>query len=462
VLFSSYGFIFAYLPIVVAGFYLLPTQRLRLAWVVVASYVFYAWEAWWFPALMVTSTTVSFLAGLAVERAPTARRRLAATAVGVAGALSLLLFFKYANFAAYYGNEFLTTLTGTGLPSLEELTRSIVLPVGISFFTFEAISYVVDVKRGTIAAERNPLRYAFFISFFPHLIAGPIVRYAKLAPQLERRQRFDVDLFRSGLVLFALGLGKKVLIADGIARHIDPALASPESLGALDAWLAMLGYAFQIYFDFSGYTDMALGLARMVGIDLPWNFNRPYRAASPREFWRRWHVTLSTWLRDYLYIPLGGSRKGGARRDANLLATMALGGLWHGASLNFLFWGVFHGGLLAGQHHLERLPLRVPQPVAVVGTFALVTVGWVFFRFDAAGEIRTVLEAMGGMHGLGEPVAGLLPFLAVAAAVHFGLPEEWSWDLGAWGPRRVAVAGAVAGASVAVLNDSVKFLYFQF
>ena len=353
-LFNSYSFIFVFLPLVVAGFFLLPSQGLRVAFIVLASYVFYAYEAWWVPALMLGSTLISFTGGQVIA-ATSGRRQKIVLAAGIVGVFALLAYFKYADFLAGYASTIVDTVTSRGLPGLEEFTHGILLPAGISFYTFESISYMVDVYRGTIPAERNPLRYAFFISYFPHLIAGPIVRYGKLGPQLKHFYRFDPDLFRSGVLLFSIGLVKKILIADRIAIRIDPILADPSQLGLLDSWMAMLGYAFQIYFDFSAYSDMALGLARMFGIELPWNFNRPYRAVNPSDFWRRWHVTLSSWLRDYLYIPLGGNRKGTARRDVNLMVTMGLGGLWHGASANFIIWGLWHGMLLLVHRHLQRV-----------------------------------------------------------------------------------------------------------
>jgi len=462
VLFNSYLFIFAFLPLALAGFFALRHQGQRLLFIVLASYIFYAWAAWWFPALMLATTAISFVAGRVIAQTSGDRTRKVTLAVGIAGVLGLLGYFKYAGFTAYYASKFLVTLTGSGIPSVQAFVQSIVLPVGISFFTFEAISYMVDVYRGTIPVERNPLRYAFFISFFPHLIAGPIVRYGKLGPQLRERYRFDVELFRSGLFLFTLGLAKKVLLADGIAQHIDKPLAHTSGLGAVGAWSVMVGYAFQIYFDFSGYSDMALGLARMFGIELPWNFNRPYRAASPQEFWRRWHVTLSSWLRDYLYIPLGGNRKGEVRRDLNIMVTMGLGGLWHGASLNFLIWGLYQGGLLVGNHHAQKLGLRIWRPISVAITFVLVTCGWVFFRFRFSGDSKNVFEAMAGRSGLGSPIHGLLPFLVVSAVLMWCVPEEWSWDLRGWGAVRVATLGAVAAVTLVAMNETSTFLYFRF
>jgi alginate O-acetyltransferase complex protein AlgI len=462
VLFNSYVFIFGFLPAVLAGFFALRSQTLRLVLLVTASYVFYGWSEHWFPLLMVTTTVISFLGGLAVARQSGRGRKVAVLSVGIAGALSLLLYFKYAGFGMYYFSNFVSALGQPGFPSAVQFVRGIVLPIGISFYTFESISYQADVYRGLIEPERNLLRYAFFISFFPHLIAGPIVRYGKLVPQLGRLYRFDPDLFRAGLLLFALGLAKKVLIADGIAFRIDVPLNHPTDFGFFDAWTTMFAYGFQIYFDFSGYTDMALGLAMLFGIVLPWNFDRPYRATSPREFWRRWHVTLSTWLRDYLYVPLGGNRKGKTRRDVNLLATMGLGGLWHGAQLSFVEWGLYHGGLLVGQHRLERLRIRIPGPVAIATTFVLVTIGWVFFRLRVRSDISAMLGAMAGTDGRGHVVWPLVPYLVVAGVLMWAVPEERNWGLERFGFGRLTCVAVITAVAIISLNQTQQFLYFKF
>ena len=461
-LFNSYPFLGVFLPIVLVVFFALRWQTARLVWIVLASYVFYAYAKAWFPVLMGGSTVISFSTGLALARTTDPRRRRAVLAVGIVGALGLLLYFKYAQFAAGNASSFLSVVTGRGLPSLRAFTEGIALPVGISFYTFEAISYMVDVFRGDATAERNPLRYAFFISFFPHLIAGPIVRYRKLEPQLRSFYRLDPELMLSGLLLFSLGLAKKVLIADQLGQRIDPLLAHPGSMGVWQGWVAALSYAFQIYFDFAGYCDMALGLARMVGIELPWNFDRPYRAHNPREFWRRWNVTLSSWLRDYVYIPLGGNRRGELRRDGNLLATMGIGGLWHGASFTFLAWGLWHGMLLVGHRRLSKLGLRVPGPVAVALTFFLVTIATIFFRMHDAHGIAEVLLSMAGAHGVGSLPTGVLPFLLLAAGLTWGLPEEWRWNLARWGLLRTASVGLVAGLAVVLVNETKRFIYFKF
>ena len=474
-LFNGYPFLLVFLPAVAAGFFLLRRQRLRLLLLVGASYVFYAYADPWFMALMAASTAITFTGGLLIGgavpgllgaggvAARLARRRGRVLATGIVAALALLAYYKYAGFAAGYAMDVLQTITGEGFPGVRAFTNGIVLPIGISFYTFEGISYMVDVYRGEIPAERNPLRYSLFISFFPHLIAGPIVRYGVLAPQLRQRVAFDPERIRSGLMLFSLGLAKKTLVADGLAHWTNPYLARPDTLGLLEAWAAALGFGFQIYFDFSAYSDMALGLARIFGITLPWNFDRPYRAATPSEFWRRWHVTLSSWLRDYLYIPLGGNRKGPVRRDVNLFATMAIGGLWHGAAFTFVLWGIWHGVLLVAHRRLAPLlPFRVPRPVAVLLTFTLVTLAWVLFRMPTLGGAGQLYASMFAAHGIGAVPGRLLAYLLVAAAIVWGLPEEWRWQVGSWGWPRVAVVGGLAAVAAVSIATTTPFIYFRF
>jgi alginate O-acetyltransferase complex protein AlgI len=461
-LFNSYPFLFAFLPAVTVAYFLVPNHRVRLLVIVGASYYFYAYADWWFPALMAGSTAISYTGGRLLESERTMRHRKLVLAVGITGVLGLLVAFKYASFAAGYGTDVIRAITTVDFPGLRAFTNGIVLPIGISFYTFEGISYMVDVFRGDLRAERDPLRYAFFISFFPHLIAGPIVRYAKLQPQLLVKHAWDPERVVSGLLLFTMGLAKKTLLADGLAHYVDRYLGDPSSLGFATAWAAAMGFGFQIYFDFSGYSDMALGLARIFGIELPWNFDRPYRAASPTEFWRRWHVTLSTWLRDYLYIPLGGNRKGERRRDLNLLVTMALGGLWHGASFTFMGWGVYHGTLLAGTHHARRLGYRPPRVVAVLVTFLLVTIGWVLFRMHTAAQAREVYAAMAGANGFGDIPGHLVLYLLVSAAIMWGLPEEWRWSYARWGYVRIAAAAVLFAVAASSVASARPFIYFRF
>jgi alginate O-acetyltransferase complex protein AlgI len=462
VLFNSYAFIFAFLPTVVAAFYLLPRQPWRLLLVIAASYYFYAYAAWWFPALMAGSTAVGFVFGRLVEGAEERRRRRALLAVGVTLLLALLGVFKYAAFAGGYSADVVEAITSRHLGGFRGFVEGIALPIGISFYTFEGISYLTDVYRGQQRAERSLMHYAFFISFFPHLIAGPIVRYGILRPQLDTRRRFDPDRLRDGLLLFSVGLAKKTIVADWFGARVDHYLASPSTAGLFDSWAGMLGFGFQIYFDFSGYCDMALGLARMFGIELPWNFDRPYSSASPTEFWRRWNVTLSTWLRDYLYIPLGGNRRGEGRRDVNLVVTMGLGGLWHGASLNFVFWGLYQGVLLIGTHHLRRRGARLPHRLGVFVTFVLVMVGWVFFRLHTAHDIGEVLAGMAGAHGLREKPGHLMLAIAVACVYVWTVPEEWRWKFSRFGALRVAATGALFVLAIAAISSSHPFIYFRF
>ena len=457
-LFNSFVFLFVFLPVVVVAYFAIPAHRWRLVSIVLASYVFYAYAKWWFALLMVASTLVGYVGGQALER----NRSKLLLGVTVASLLALLGAFKYAAFVGGNLTSFVGVITAHGFPGFHAFLNGIVLPIGISFYTFEGISYSVDVYRGNLQAERDPLRYAFFISFFPHLIAGPIVRYGFLRPQLLRRHPFDADRVRAGLLLFAVGLAKKTLVADGFATWVNRYLDDPSSLHAFEAWAAIVGFGFQIYFDFSAYSDMALGLAQIFGIELPWNFNRPYRASSPIDFWRRWHVTLSTWLRDYLYIPLGGNRKGERRRDANLLATMGLGGLWHGASLNFVVWGLYQGLLLLTTHHLRKRGWRVPAGVGVAITFVVVMFGWVFFRLHSAAAIGHAVAAMFLLHGLGQVPGHLVLLILAAIAYTMVVPEEWTWDVRSFGFARVATVGAVLAVAIASIYTSHPFIYFRF
>jgi alginate O-acetyltransferase complex protein AlgI len=458
VLFNSFAFLFVFLPVVVVAYFAIPRHRARLVLIVIASYVFYAYAKWWFALLMAASTVVGYVGGRVLERS----RSKAALALTIALLLALLGAFKYAAFVGGNLTSFVGVITAHGFPGLHSFLNGIVLPIGISFYTFEGISYAVDVYRGDLPAERDPLRYAFFISFFPHLIAGPIVRYGILRPQLLRKHSFDADRVRAGLLLFALGLAKKTLVADSFATWVNRYLDDPSSLHAFEAWAAIVGFGFQIYFDFSAYSDMALGLARIFGIELPWNFDRPYRAASPIEFWRRWHVTLSRWLRDYLYIPLGGNRKGEGRRDANLLATMGLGGLWHGASLNFLVWGVYQGVMLLTNHHLRKRAWHIPAGLAVAITFVAVMFGWVFFRLHSASAIGDAVAAMFLLHGRGQIPGHLVLLVAAATAYTMVVPEEWTWDVRSFGFARVVAVAAVLAVAVASIYTSHPFIYFRF
>ena len=386
-LFPTFTFALFFIVVLTVG-WLMPGRR---AWwklfMLAASYFFYAyWDAR-FVGLIVASTVLNQAAAtwLARLQHPGARRAVVSLAVGAN--LGSLGFFKYAGF---FVDSAESALEGLGLAADLPLLN-IILPVGISFFTFQAISYVLDVYRGD-SEPAKPLDFAVYLAFFPQLVAGPIVRAHELIPQLNEPRTLRRTDFTRAAVLIAAGLFKKMVVASYLAEAlVDDVFAFPERFGSLEVLLGVYGYAIQIYADFSGYTDIAIGVALLLGIRLPDNFDQPYRAASIQEFWRRWHMSLSRWLRDYLYIPLGGNRGGEWRRDRNLLATMLLGGLWHGAAWTFVLWGVFHGlGLLVER----RLGLRLPGIVARLVTFHFVCFGWILFRAESLGAAGSVLARL--------------------------------------------------------------------
>src|SRR3954453_7996102 len=394
-LFSSYAFLFQFLPAVALGFAAARrwTPRCGILVLAFASLIFYgAWKPVYL-LLLLASIGLNFWLGLKME--DLARRRGIGT-LGVALNLAALCYFKYTNFLF----DSFTALTGAPLPLL-----NVMLPLGISFFTFQQIAYLVDVMRGARVVI-DIVSYTLFVSFFPHLIAGPLVHHAEMIPQFKRgRSGRSAVLAARGLAMFAAGLFKKVVIADNLAQFVTPVFAHLDAGGGVTtpwAWLATLAYTLQIYFDFSGYSDMAVGLALMFGIRLPVNFRSPYKAASIIEFWRRWHITLSRFLRDYLYIPLGGNRLGESRRYVNLLLTMLLGGLWHGAAWNFVIWGGLHGLYLCINHlwHRRRgdggqasMPAKA---LCWAVTFFAVVIAWVFFRAKTAAGAWQMLGSLFG------------------------------------------------------------------
>lgn len=439
-LFNSYSFLFLFLPLTLIVFLRLEQGRREyaLAWLVACSLFFYAW---WKPAyllLLLASMTVNFIIGSFLQR----RHRPWALVLGIAINLALLAWFKYAHFIA-------GTLTALG--GVELALDAIVLPLAISFFTFQQIAWLVDAHRGE-AREYNPVHYALFVCFFPQLIAGPIVHHAEMMPQFGQsraadRRRRDLEI---GLTIFCLGFLKKVVLADTASLQANPvfeAAARGEALTFVEAWGGALAYTFQLYFDFSGYSDMAIGLARLFGIRLPVNFFSPYRATSIIDFWRRWHITLTRFLRDYLYIPLGGNRKGTPRTLANLMTTMLLGGLWHGAAWTFVLWGGMHGAFLVVNRlwrmlrkaaGLERGFGRGGRAVAVALTFLSVTFAWVLFRADSFEAAARVYSGMLGLDGVVLPreateALGLLGDTLAQAGVRFEPMmyafgwREWGW-----------------------------------
>ena len=415
--FSSITFLFFFLPAVLL---LNGCTRGRASNVLllVASLLFYAWGEGIYLLVMLASILGNFVAGLFIDHFRPTRAGRAALGLGVGLNLVLLGFFKYAGFLVDNLNQVLALV---GLPGVA--LGPVHLPIGISFFTFQAISYLMDVHRGTVRAQRNPLDLGLYIALFPQLIAGPIVRYHDIAAEIVRRRVTSAD-FAAGAERFLYGLAKKVLLANPLGLVADKIFALPAAeLSPSLCWLGALCYTFQIYYDFSGYSDMAIGLGRMFGFHFLENFNYPYIARSIREFWRRWHISLSTWFRDYLYIPLGGNRHGAVRTGANLLLVFLLCGLWHGASWTFLIWGVYHGFFLV----LERVPAvrrlldRLPAPLQHAYVLLVVLVGWVFFRADTFAHALAYLQAMVDFSR--EPLFNSQLFLA--------LNNEFSLTLGA-------------------------------
>jgi alginate O-acetyltransferase complex protein AlgI len=359
------------------------------------------------------------------------------------------------------------------LPSLRlEIEMRLTLNLGISFYTFESMSYVIDVYRGQARAIRNLIDFSAFVSMFPQLVAGPIIRFSEIADQIRFRTH-TITKFTRGVAFFSLGMAKKVLLANPCGKVADLAFDAG-GLGPLDAWYGVVAYAFQIYFDFSGYSDMAIGLGLMMGFVFAKNFDSPYKSQSITEFWRRWHISLSTCLRDYLYVPLGGNRKGPARTYVNLVAVMLIGGLWHGASWNFLVWGGLHGALLAFERFGGKAaPYRaLPAPMRVALTFGLVLVGWVFFR---APDLPSAMRYLGDMAGAGgiDPGARLLqgivyqPYylgtFAIAAVVSWACPQTWDWTRSLGAAKGVIIAGLFILAAIALTTQSYNpFIYFIF
>jgi alginate O-acetyltransferase complex protein AlgI len=390
--FSSAIFLFLFLPIALGVYYISP-RILRNAALLAVSLFFYAWGEKGYVLLMAASILMNYGLGRWLETRRGRRGERPLLGVAIALNLILLLHFKYANFVFFNLNELLANLAIRPVH-----WRPVHLPIGISFFTFEAIAYLIDIRRGHTTAQRNIINFGLFMTLFPHLIAGPVVRYRDLAAAIEGRTA-STSQFASGIRRFLIGLAKKVLLANTLGMTADEMfLSAPGELAASAAWLGAVCYALHIYFDFSGYSDMAIGLGRMFGFELCENFRYPYAANSITDFWRRWHISLSTWFRDYLYIPLGGNRGSQVRTALNLFAVFVLCGLWHGASWTFLAWGLFHGMFLSLERFgLGKLLERVPPLLRHGYALLAVTIGWVFFRADSLTHAMHYLSAMAGM-----------------------------------------------------------------
>ncbi|HMP74751.1 MAG TPA: MBOAT family protein [Kiritimatiellia bacterium] len=468
-IFNSIDFVLFLL--VVFPLYLALPRRGQNAMLLVASYFFYGYWDWRFLFLLAFSTVVDYAVALGMERARSPRARTWLVGTSMVVNLGLLGFFKYFNFFIGSAEEMLAAM---GLP-VERLYLQIVLPVGISFYTFQTMSYTLDVYRRQMAARRDFLDFALFVSFFPQLVAGPIERAAHLLPQMERPRRVTWAGLQEGAWLFTWGLFKKAVIADNLAMLVDRVFAPGADLNVFSVLLGLYAFAFQIYGDFSGYSDMARGLCRAMGFDLMVNFNNPYFALNPSDFWRRWHISLSSWLRDYLYIPLGGNRLGPRRTYVNLLLTMLLGGLWHGAAWTFVLWGAFHGALLIGHRLLgggdARVPAALPSRLLRrIVMFHLICVSWLFFRARSMEQIGEMLCGLARWPSAPAPeLANGFVFLLLLCAPLWVVQvvQERSGDLLApirWSFVPRTTLYLVIGLALLALGHTggQAFIYFQF
>jgi alginate O-acetyltransferase complex protein AlgI len=477
-LFNSYQFIFLFLPIVLAGYFALGRvgNLAPVIWLALASLAFYSASNFAFVLLLLGSVAFNYLVGLAlISGRLSSGLRFAVLTTGVAGDLLLLGTFKYAGFVAANLNAMFST----------GLTVDILLPVGISFYTFTQIAFLVDAYRGHVARYALP-HYALFVTYFPHLIAGPILHHRDMIPQFERAEtkRPDPHLILCGVIIFAIGLFKKTCLADGIQPLVAPAFGA-NSPTFDQAWIGALAYTFQLYFDFSGYSDMAIGISLMFGIFLPLNFNSPYKATSIIDFWRRWHMTLSRFLREYLYIPLGGNRHGRILRYVNLMITMLLGGLWHGAAWTFVVWGALHGAYLCVNHAWNNYgPAVAPRferaanIAAFILTFLSVVVAWVFFRADSLSSAVYVVSRMADPTQITfgrDEMAHTVMIVAYAAIAWFAPNTQaiMGYDhenrtvgaaIGAWRIRPVLLyaSAVVLACGILGIQQHSEFIYFRF
>ena len=477
-LFNSYLFIFLFLPIALIGYFALGRlgNLAPVMWLALASLVFYSVSNWQFVLLLLASVAFNYGIGLLlISGRLRPLPRFAVLTIGVAGDLLVLGYFKYAGFLAANLNAIFST----------GFTVNILLPVGISFYTFTQIAFLVDAYRGKVARYRLP-DYVLFVTYFPHLIAGPILHHKDMIPQFERAaaKRPDAHMILCGLIIFAIGLFKKTCLADGIQPLVTLAFG-PNAPSFDQAWIGALAYTFQLYFDFSGYSDMAIGISLMFGIFLPLNFNSPYKAMSIIDFWRRWHMTLSQFLRDYLYIPLGGNRRGRILRYANLMITMVLGGLWHGAAWTFVAWGALHGAYLCINHAWNNYGpavaprfARLANIAAFIVTFLSVVVAWVFFRADSMSSAIYVLSKMADptQIAFGRGEMAYTVFIIVYAAIAWFAPNTQTimgYDhknrtvgqgLCAWQKRSVFLyaAAAVLAFGILGIQQHSEFIYFRF
>ncbi|RUM40775.1 MAG: MBOAT family protein [Desulfobulbus sp.] len=470
--FSSHLFLFYFLPLSLGLYYLMPDRGKNLL-LTILSYLFYGWSNPLFTLLMFFSTVVDYICGWIIGTSDQDKdiyKRKIALITSIVTNLSLLAIFKYSNFALENYNLLLSAvgIENQGI----ELGFRFILPLGISFYTFQSMSYTIDVYRNDAEYQKSFIDFSCYVSMFPQLVAGPIIRFQEVANQLAVRSH-TLEKFSRGVALFCLGMAKKVILANGCGKIAD-VMFSAGTLHWFDSWYGAVSYAFQIYFDFSGYSDMAIGLGLMFGFVFPKNFSSPYKSASITEFWRRWHISLSTWLKEYLYFPLGGNRKGQTRTAFNLVIVMFLGGLWHGASWNFIVWGLLHGSLLGLERSMGRRAFyfRLRRPLRIGLTFLLVVIAWVFFRAETFSGALTYLYSMFGLAAVPETsllVRGIVyqPYynlvMAIAGIVVWAAPQSWDWT------RELTIAKAVIigvvmllALSLLTLQSYNPFIYFNF
>ena len=465
--FSSLTFLFTFLPITAALYYIIPNRTWRNGVLLIASLVFYAWGEPLFILLLLGATMESWLGGLLLELTESERGRKRVVAVVTALLLGNLAVFKYLGF-------FCRTLS-PAVPALAEI-RELALPIGISFYTFQILSYVIDLYRGKVALQKNFFRLLLYVSFFPQLIAGPIVRYETVEQELTMRRESWNDA-GAGVRRFIRGLAKKVLLANSAARIASIIYAGDTAVFGTGAyWLAAVSYTLQIYFDFSGYSDMAIGLGQLFGFHFPENFDYPYVSRSVTEFWRRWHISLSTWFRDYVYIPLGGNRVSKAKWVRNILLVWALTGLWHGAAWNFVLWGLYYAVLLLLEKAIEKPVLqKLPSALRWAGTMVLVTLGWVLFDRTDPQALGQALQSLFSLRptdwaAIAQYHTDALPYLAalpIAVVLSFPVLKKPIARLNetAWG---IAILNLLCGALfvlciAALISESFNpFIYFRF
>jgi len=476
--FTSHIFVFYFLPLVLLGYALIPQtfRRLRTAFLLIVSYAFYGWLNPWFVVIVLGTTCFNYILSERMTQSESKDVRRVLIALAVAMNLVLLAFFKYAVFFQDNFNGILRFCGSGTMPVLH-----VVLPVGISFYTFRVLSYVIDVYRG-LQPARSFLDFACYVAFFPQLLSGPIQRYGTIDDKSETTATFADQLatptkslsrFSYGAALFVLGFAKKVLLADIVGQAADAVFAA-EAPGTLDVWFGAAAYTFQLYFDFSAYSEMAIGLGAMFGFECPRNFNAPYRANSITDFWRRWHISLSSWFRDYLYIPLGGNRKGAVRSYFNLVTVFLLCGLWHGASWTFIVWGAYHGAFLVLERLLGKRTVYsfLPRPLQIIATFVVITVGWVLFRSPDMSHAWRFLETMftlsephGGSILLGPLIytRGHLLAIGLCALLAFQPVQAFDWAKSlTWFRAAILVGLFCLSLMVMFAHTFSSFLYFRF